>query len=65
MKYCGLDFIQLHGDESAEFCRNFPASTIIKAVELLSESDLVKAFSYNVAAILVDQPPCRSLRRHG
>jgi phosphoribosylanthranilate isomerase len=55
IKYCGLDFIQLHGDESVEFCRNFPASTIIKTVELLSESDLVKAFSYNVAAILVDR----------
>lgn len=54
IKYCGLDFIQLHGDEPVEFCRNFPASTIIKTVELLRESDLVKAFSYNVAAILVD-----------
>lgn len=55
IEYCGLDFIQLHGDESVEFCRNFPASTIIKTVELLGESDLVKAFSYNVAAILVDR----------
>jgi phosphoribosylanthranilate isomerase len=54
IKYCRLDFIQLHGDESVEYYRNFPTSTIIKTVELLNESDLVKAFSYNVAAILVD-----------
>jgi phosphoribosylanthranilate isomerase len=54
-EYCGLDFIQLHGDESAEFCRQFPASTIIKTVSLRGEQDLVNAFSYHVAAILVDR----------
>ncbi|OGP68891.1 MAG: hypothetical protein A2W27_06970 [Deltaproteobacteria bacterium RBG_16_44_11] len=55
MEYCGLDFIQLHGDESAEFCRKFPASTIIKTVSLRGEQDLVNAFGYHVAAILVDR----------
>lgn len=55
MEYCGLDFIQLHGDESAEFCRQFHASTIIKAVSLRGEKDLVNALSYPVAAILVDR----------
>jgi len=34
MEYCALDMIQLHGDESMDFCRNFPASIIIKAIEL-------------------------------
>jgi len=54
MKYCGLDFIQLHGDETADFCRKFPAMKIIKAVFLRSNEDVEKACAYEVAAILVD-----------
>lgn len=54
MEYCGLDMIQLHGDESPEYCRDFPASRIIKAVELKNENDLNHAFDYDVAALLVD-----------
>ena len=54
MKYCGLDMIQLHGDESPEFCREFPAFQVIKAVELKNDDDLNHAYSYGVAAILVD-----------
>jgi phosphoribosylanthranilate isomerase len=54
MKYCGLDMIQLHGDESPDYCREFPVSRVIKAVELKNEADLVYAKSYHVAAILVD-----------
>lgn len=54
IKYCALDMIQLHGDESPEFCREFAASRIIKAVELKNENDLNHAFDYDVAALLVD-----------
>jgi len=54
MKYCGLDMIQLHGDESTEYCRDFPADRIIKAVELKNEKDLNHALNYNVSALLVD-----------
>jgi phosphoribosylanthranilate isomerase len=54
MEYCGLDMIQLHGDESPEFCREFTASQIIKAVELKNDDDLKHAYSYEVAALLVD-----------
>jgi phosphoribosylanthranilate isomerase len=54
MKYCGLDMIQLHGDESPEFCREFTASQIIKAVELKNDDDLNHALNYDVAALLVD-----------
>ena len=54
MEYCGLDMIQLHGDESSEFCREFPAFQIIKAVELKNEDDLNHVLDYDVAALLVD-----------
>lgn len=54
MEYCPLDMIQLHGDESLEYCRHFPASLVIKAVELKNESDINRAGSYDVAAILID-----------
>ncbi len=51
---CGLDFIQLHGDESVEYCLNFSPEMVIKAVHLRDENDVLNAFQYNAAAILVD-----------
>ena len=54
VEYCGLDMIQLHGDETPQYCRQFPAAQIIKAVELKNEADLVNATGYDVVAILVD-----------
>jgi phosphoribosylanthranilate isomerase len=54
MEYCALDMIQLHGDESPEYCNQFPAYIVIKAVDLKSEDDLNGALNYDVAAILVD-----------
>ncbi|KQC08515.1 MAG: hypothetical protein APR62_04670 [Smithella sp. SDB] len=55
MEYCALDMIQLHGDESMDFCRNFPTSIIIKAIELKNYDDVTRALSYNVSAILIDR----------
>ena len=46
IKYCALDMIQLHGDESLEYCQEFPADRIIKAVELKNEDDLNHALNY-------------------
>ncbi|KUG24615.1 phosphoribosylanthranilate isomerase [hydrocarbon metagenome] len=54
MEYCSLDMIQLHGDESAEYCTQFPAAIIIKAFELKNDDDVSRALKYNVAAILID-----------
>lgn len=51
---CDLDFIQLHGDESVEYCLGFAPEMLIKAVELRDENDLQNAVRYDTAAILVD-----------
>ncbi|PKN71615.1 MAG: phosphoribosylanthranilate isomerase [Deltaproteobacteria bacterium HGW-Deltaproteobacteria-12] len=51
---CNLDFIQLHGDESAEYCSCFAPEMLIKAVALHEEHDLQKSLNYHVAALLVD-----------
>jgi phosphoribosylanthranilate isomerase len=54
MKYCGLDFVQLHGDETVAFCRKLPAKKVIKAVSLKNDDDVENACAYNVAALLAD-----------
>ena len=54
VEYCGLDMIQLHGDESPAYCREFPASQVIKAVQLKNDDDFNQTSGYDVAAILVD-----------
>ena len=59
MKYCALDMIQLHGDETPEFCQEFPSAQVIKAVELKNEADFVYAKSYHVGAILIDSRHAR------
>ena len=51
---CGLDFIQLHGNESPEYCRPFPPSVLIKAVSVQKEEDLARLKDFPVGAILVD-----------
>jgi phosphoribosylanthranilate isomerase len=61
-KCCALDMIQLHGDESPDYCRAFLPSGIIKAVELKNDDDLNLACIYDVAAILVD---CRDAGLYG
>ena len=51
---CGLDFIQLHGGETREYCRRFPRERLIKALSFRSEEELSSMADYPVKAFLVD-----------
>ncbi|MDZ5711909.1 phosphoribosylanthranilate isomerase [Jeotgalibacillus haloalkalitolerans] len=50
-----LDMIQLHGDESPEFCSLMP-KPVIKAFSISDQSDLDQMKHYQVAHILADAP---------
>jgi phosphoribosylanthranilate isomerase len=52
--YCGLDLIQLHGDESPEDCRILPRGRLIKALPLERPADLERLRNYPVRAVLAD-----------
>jgi len=54
VQFCGLDLIQLHGNESPDYCSAFSPSVLIKAVSIQKEEDLAFLKNYPVRAILVD-----------
>ncbi len=62
MEACGLDLIQLHGDESSAYCRRFPAGRVIKAIALRTAEELGQLADYEVRAFLVD---ARDAGRYG
>jgi phosphoribosylanthranilate isomerase len=53
--FCGLDVIQLHGDESPDFCQEFMPETI-KAFRLKNDSSLqpIRRYQGKVSALLLD-----------
>jgi len=59
---CGLDLIQLHGDESPAYCRLFPPERVIKAVSPKTAEELRALDVYDVRAFLVD---ARDTGRYG
>lgn len=61
-EFCGLDIIQLHGDEPPEYCSSFPPFSLIKAITQWKEDDLRPLFKYPVRAFLVDS---RSQEHYG
>ncbi|MBI4657631.1 MAG: phosphoribosylanthranilate isomerase [Verrucomicrobia bacterium] len=50
---CGLDTLQLHGDESTEFCRQFRMK-VIKAFRVRDEQSLKEMAAYQSEAWLLD-----------
>lgn len=59
---CGLDLIQLHGDESPAYCRQLPPERVIKAVSPATSEEVRALDAYNVRAFLVD---ARDAGRYG
>lgn len=52
-KACNLDVIQLHGNESNEFCRDFEG-TVWKAISIKEPEDLEKVNTFNTEAVVLD-----------
>ncbi len=51
--YCGLDVIQLHGDEGPDQCL-YPPRRVLKALRLKGEQSLIRLEDYQVSALLLD-----------
>jgi len=56
MDTCSLDWVQLHGDESPEFCKSLNSVDVktMKALRVKEESDIKEAEKYFTDAILLD-----------
>jgi len=53
---CQLNWVQLHGDESPEFCRSFLSLNVrtMKALRVKDQADIKRADSFFTDAILLD-----------
>jgi len=59
---CGLDLIQLHGDEPPAYCNFFPAGQVIKAVSPRTVKEIGELAAYKIRAFLADS---RDAGRYG
>ncbi|MHC4695017.1 MAG: phosphoribosylanthranilate isomerase [Planctomycetota bacterium] len=53
---CQLDWVQLHGDESPEFCKQFLSHNVkvMKAIRVKDQGDIQQAENYFTDAVLLD-----------
>jgi phosphoribosylanthranilate isomerase len=56
MSLCPLDWVQLHGDETPQFCQSFLSLNVktMKALRVKNENDIQRAEDYFTDAILLD-----------
>jgi len=56
IEQCQLDWIQLHGDESPQFCQSFVSVSVktMKALRVRDQADIDRANSFFTDAILLD-----------
>jgi phosphoribosylanthranilate isomerase len=56
IEQCQLDWIQLHGDESPQFCQSFVSVSVktMKALRVKDQTDIERANSFFTDAILLD-----------
>jgi len=52
-EYCGLDLVQLHGNEDNEYCDAL-GDRAIKALRVAEKADLLKVRDYRCRAVLLD-----------
>jgi len=52
-RFCGLDVLQLHGDETPEQCQ-LPPWRVVKALRVRDEDSLAELAAYRVSALLLD-----------
>src|SRR4029079_15266142 len=54
MRLAGLGALQLHGDESPEYCSKFPGCCVIKTFAVTDTFDVHAAEAYEVDGIMLD-----------
>lgn len=52
--HCGIDIVQLHGDEPPEYASRYPRDKVWKAVHLTDEAQIEGFAAYPVSALVVD-----------